>query len=141
MTPINHALWFSLHNPQDQKSFPPPGLGKSFPSHRSPASASSASTRQEWALSVEEAEHFDAQHSHDKFESHGTKNAGALPDKAGGGGGGGVLFFFVSKAKDCFSFLGFGFWGSRPRIDPSASTSRFMAVDQTYPEHRQGPWG
>ncbi|CAJ1437356.1 unnamed protein product, partial [Effrenium voratum] len=37
--------------------------------------------QQEWALSVEEAEHFDAQHSHDKFESHGTKNAGALPDK------------------------------------------------------------
>lgn len=30
-----------------------------------------------------EAEHFDAEHSHDKFESHGTKNAGALPDKAG----------------------------------------------------------
>ena len=29
-----------------------------------------------------EAEHFDAEHSHDKFESHGTKNAGALPDKA-----------------------------------------------------------
>ena len=30
-----------------------------------------------------QAEHFDAEHSHDKFESHGTKNAGALPDKVG----------------------------------------------------------
>ncbi|CAK9029732.1 Uncharacterized protein SCF082_LOCUS18920 [Durusdinium trenchii] len=35
----------------------------------------------EFNLSMEEAEHFDAEHSHDKFESHGTKNAGALPDK------------------------------------------------------------
>eukprot|EP00439_Symbiodinium_sp_Y106_P046411 s4461_g5.t3 len=32
-------------------------------------------------LSVNEAERFDAEHSHDKFESHGSKNAGALPDK------------------------------------------------------------
>jgi len=40
-----------------------------------------ATEKAEFNLSMEEAEHFDAEHSHDKFESHGTKNAGALPDK------------------------------------------------------------
>ena len=42
-----------------------------------------------------QAEHFDAEHSHDKFESHGTKNAGALPDK--------VQFFLVAGLKKHFS--------------------------------------
>ena len=41
-----------------------------------------------------QAEHFDAEHSHDKFESHGTKNAGALPDK--------VHFFCVAGLKKHF---------------------------------------
>lgn len=43
--------------------------------------AMEATEKAEFNLSMEEAEHFDAEHSHDKFESHGTKNAGALPDK------------------------------------------------------------